>query len=125
VRYGTPASPFRSPFRVHAARLGGAAVAVGLAVSAVITAAPVGASEPMKVDLHKLRICESGDHYHEDTGNGYYGAYQFAPTTWHSLGFRGLPNHAKHATQNRAAKLLHHQDGWQAWPSCSRTEHLR
>lgn len=89
------------------------------------TAAPVGANEPMKAQLHKLRICESGDNYREDTGNGYYGAYQFAPRTWHALGFQGRPDHAKQVTQNRAAKREYQIDGWGAWPSCSRSQHLR
>jgi hypothetical protein len=121
VRHSTPASHHRS----HAARLTGAALTLGLAISAVATAAPAGAGESMKTELHKLRICESGDNYAEDTGNGYYGAYQFAPSTWQALGFSGRPDQAKHDTQDRAARTLHQRDGWGAWPSCARSEHLR
>ena len=110
---------------VFAKTLSASALAAGLLVSAVATAAPVGASEGMKADLHKLRICESGDNYREDTGNGYFGAYQFAPRTWHALGLAGRPDRAKRVTQNHAAKRLHKQTGWEAWPSCSQTEHLR
>jgi uncharacterized protein YabE (DUF348 family) len=36
--------------------------------------------------LQKLRQCESGGNYQDNTGNGYYGAYQFSPSTWSSLG---------------------------------------
>jgi uncharacterized protein YabE (DUF348 family) len=36
--------------------------------------------------LQKLRQCESGGNYQDNTGNGYYGAYQFSPGTWNSLG---------------------------------------
>lgn len=32
--------------------------------------------------LLKLRLCESGGDYSTNTGNGYYGAYQFSPSTW-------------------------------------------
>lgn len=32
--------------------------------------------------LSKLRACESGGNYQINTGNGYYGAYQFAAATW-------------------------------------------
>jgi hypothetical protein len=32
--------------------------------------------------LLKLRMCESGGNYQENTGNGYYGAYQFSDQTW-------------------------------------------
>jgi hypothetical protein len=66
-----------------------------------------------------LRNCESGDHYRTDTGNGYYGAYQFAPTTWWALGYRGLPSDAPAAVQDRAARRLEHIAGWSPWPVCS------
>jgi uncharacterized protein YabE (DUF348 family) len=36
--------------------------------------------------LQKLRQCESGGNYQDNTGNGYYGAYQFSTGTWNSLG---------------------------------------
>lgn len=36
--------------------------------------------------LQKLRQCESGGNYQDNTGNGYYGAYQFSASTWNSLG---------------------------------------
>lgn len=32
--------------------------------------------------LYKLRMCESGGNYRTNTGNGYYGAYQFSQSTW-------------------------------------------
>jgi resuscitation-promoting factor RpfA len=107
-----------------AARGCGVLLAAGLVVTSIATATPVGASETMKADLHKLRICESGDNYRANTGNGYFGAYQFSRATWHSLGFKGRPDHAKHATQNRAARDLHARQGWSAWPACSQSEHL-
>jgi hypothetical protein len=109
----------------RAAQLSGAVLAVGLVVSSVAAAAPAGAGEPMKVDLHKLRLCESGDNYRENSGNGYFGAYQFAPTTWHSLGYKGRPDRAKALTQNRAARKEHSITGWSAWPACSKKDHLR
>lgn len=36
--------------------------------------------------LYTLRMCESGGNYKINTGNGYYGAYQFLDSTWDSLG---------------------------------------
>jgi hypothetical protein len=54
-----------------------------------------------------------------DTGNGYYGAYQFAPTTWWALGYQGLPNAAPARVQDRAARRLQRISGWSAWPVCS------
>lgn len=32
--------------------------------------------------LRVLRMCESGGNYQINTGNGYYGAYQFSAATW-------------------------------------------
>lgn len=35
--------------------------------------------------LYKLRMCESGGNYRTNTGNGYYGAYQFSQSTWNRV----------------------------------------
>ena len=105
--------------------VGVAALSVGFAVASVTAAGPASAAGTLQAKLHKLRICESGDNYRENTGNGYFGAYQFSPSTWHGLGFRGRPDHAKAKVQDRAATKLHRADGWSAWPSCAHTEHLR
>jgi hypothetical protein len=67
-----------------------------------------------------LRRCESGGNYAEDTGNGYYGAYQFNLGTWKSLGYGGLPSQAPPALQDQAARALQARRGWGQWPSCSR-----
>lgn len=48
--------------------------------------APVPASSNLSTWLAKLRQCESGGNYADNTGNGYYGAYQFSASTWNSLG---------------------------------------
>ncbi|WP_298212371.1 transglycosylase family protein [Ferrimicrobium sp.] len=66
-----------------------------------------------------LRNCESGGNYQDNTGNGYYGAYQFSPSTWTGLGFAGLPSAASPATQDQAAQIEQRQGGWSAWPECS------
>ena len=71
-------------------------------------------------DLAKLRTCESGGNYRANTGNGYYGAYQFALGTWQSLGFSGRPDQADPATQDAAVRKLQARSGWGQWPACSR-----
>jgi hypothetical protein len=68
----------------------------------------------------KLRECESGDRYDANTGNGYFGAYQFHPQTWRSLGFPGLPHQAPPEVQDEAARRLQARSGWGQWPACSR-----
>lgn len=67
-----------------------------------------------------LRQCESGGDYATDTGNGYYGAYQFSLQTWHGLGYPGLPSDASPAVQDAAASRLEARSGWGQWPACSR-----
>jgi hypothetical protein len=64
--------------------------------------APVPASSNLSTWLSKLRQCESGGNYQTNTGNGYYGAYQFSLSTWQSLGMTGLPSEAPPAVQDRA-----------------------
>ena len=68
----------------------------------------------------RLRQCESGGNYADNTGNGYYGAYQFAAGTWHGLGYAGLPSAAPPAVQDQAAQKLQARSGWGQWPACSR-----
>jgi hypothetical protein len=80
--------------------------------------APAGAAT--EDDFARLRQCESGGNYATNTGNGYYGAYQFDQRTWHGLGYSGLPSSASPADQDQAAQTLQARRGWQPWPSCAR-----
>ncbi|MGO9558300.1 MAG: transglycosylase family protein [Acidimicrobiales bacterium] len=88
------------------------------AVPVVTTPAPVPVA-PAGGAWYELRLCESGDNYAEDTGNGYYGAYQFSLSTWYGLGYSGLPSEASPAEQDRAAAELQARSGWGQWPSCA------
>lgn len=73
----------------------------------------------------RLRMCESTNNYRKNTGNGFYGAYQFLPSTWRSLGYSGMPHLAEPAVQDEAAKKLQRRSGWGQWPACSRKLGLR
>ncbi len=66
-----------------------------------------------------LRQCESGGNYAENTGNGFYGAYQFTLSTWKELGYTGLPSLAPPSVQDQAAVRLQTLRGWDQWPVCS------
>jgi hypothetical protein len=68
----------------------------------------------------RLRACESGGRYDINSGNGFYGAYQFHPRTWRGLGFPGLPHQAPPEMQDEAARKLQARSGWGQWPVCSR-----
>jgi len=64
-------------------------------------------------------MCEASGNYAENSGNGYYGAYQFSLSTWYGLGFTGLPSAAAPPVQDRAAAELQARSGWGQWPSCA------
>ncbi len=66
-----------------------------------------------------LRMCESSGDYGANTGNGYYGAYQFALSTWNWLGYSGYPHEAPPWVQDDAAVALYQIYGWSPWPGCS------
>jgi hypothetical protein len=66
-----------------------------------------------------LRQCESSGNYAENTGNGYFGAYQFSQATWSNLGYPGRPDQAPPAVQDQAAQRLQAQSGWGQWPACA------
>jgi hypothetical protein len=70
-------------------------------------------------DFARLRGCEASGIYDLNTGNGYYGAYQFSESTWLGIGETGLPSDASPATQDAAAYRLYEQSGWGSWPECS------
>ena len=82
-------------------------------------------SAALKREVYRLRLCESGNNYRDNTGNGYYGAYQFALQTWRNLGMSGRPDQAAPALQDHAAYVLYEHAGWSPWPACSQREHLR
>ena len=67
----------------------------------------------------KLAQCESGGNPATNTGNGFYGMYQFTLETWQSLGGTGYPYEADAATQTAMAKKLQAQAGWGQWPGCA------
>jgi hypothetical protein len=74
--------------------------------------------------LRELRQCESGDRYSINTGNGYYGAYQFNLSTWRSVGGSGYPHQNPPHVQDEMATRLYESRGWSPWPSCSRSRGL-
>jgi hypothetical protein len=73
----------------------------------------------------QLRECESGNNYQENTGNGFYGAYQFSAQTWANLGYPGRPDLEPPAMQDQAAMRLQQSAGWGQWPACAAALGLR
>jgi len=70
--------------------------------------------------LEAIAACESGGNPGTDTGNGFYGKFQFTLQTWASVGGTGNPAAASEAEQNRRAALLYAREGASPWPVCGR-----
>ena len=89
-----------------------------LAVAALVPqlALPGAAhADPVTTAWAKLRMCESSSRYTANTGNGYFGAYQFNLTTWSSVGGQGRPDQASPGEQDYRALYLYRMRGWQPW----------
>ena len=68
--------------------------------------------------LEAIAACESGGNPATNTGNGFYGKYQFTQETWQSVGGTGNPAAASEAEQDRRAARLYAQSGSSPWPVC-------
>ena len=113
-----------------------AAAAVQRVPTAVPTAAPVVAASPEpRVTASRATLydamaaafpeqadraygivqCESSGKAHANTGNGYYGLWQFDLSTWQSVGGAGLPSDASIEEQVGRARALYDRRGWSPW----------
>lgn len=66
--------------------------------------------------LSRLRSCEGS--YTSNTGNGYYGAYQFDKRTWGKYGGYEVASDAPPSVQDEKAWQTYKARGWQPWPTC-------
>jgi len=72
--------------------------------------------------LIAIRNCESltSGLYRANTGNGFYGAYQFTLGTWKSVGGAGYPHLATPAEQDKRALILFNKGNIRgSWPGCT------
>lgn len=67
-----------------------------------------------------LAECESGGNPRAVNPAGYYGLYQFSPSTWRSVGGSGMPHHASADQQTYRAQRLYAAQGRSPWPHCGR-----
>ncbi|MCB5166268.1 LysM peptidoglycan-binding domain-containing protein [Streptomyces bambusae] len=92
----------------------------GAAVAAPLMAAGT-ASAATTSEWDAVAQCESGGNWSINTGNGYYGGLQFAPSTWAAFGGTAYAPNAHQATKAQqiaiGEKVLAGQ-GKGAWPSC-------
>lgn len=103
------------------------AIAGAVAGVPLVVAVPAASAAPDSA-WDRLAECESGGDWGIDTGNGYYGGVQFSPSTWRAFGGGEFASNAHQATRGEqivvAERTLAVQ-GWNAWPSCSRSTGVR
>src|SRR5688572_7841608 len=76
----------------------------------------------------RLAQCESGGNWSINTGNGYHGGLQFSPRTWSAFGGGEFARYAYQASREQqivVAERVLAEQGWNAWPSCSRKLGIR
>jgi hypothetical protein len=102
------------------------AVAGAVAGAPLLVAAPANAAPDSAWD--KLAQCESGGRWDINTGNGFHGGLQFTPRTWAGFGgkeFAPVAYKASREEQIVVAERVLAEQGWNAWPSCSRKTGVR
>ncbi|QFQ01848.1 Resuscitation-promoting factor Rpf2 precursor [Corynebacterium urogenitale] len=94
----------------------------GIALAGASAALAPAAQAAPDSDWDRLAQCESGGNWAINTGNGFQGGLQFAPSTWAGFGGTQFAPTADQATREQqiyvAEKVLASQ-GWGAWPACS------
>jgi hypothetical protein len=94
----------------------------GAVIGAPLAAAPVASADTGTGTVwDKLAQCESSGNWAINTGNGFSGGLQFTPSTWRAFGGGGGAAHrASREQQIIVAEKVLAQQGWGAWPACSR-----
>jgi resuscitation-promoting factor RpfA len=96
----------------------------GAVFGAPLAVAPAAHAEGGTV-WDKLAQCESTGNWSINTGNGFSGGLQFTKSTWRAFGGEGQAHHASREEQIVVAERVLAQQGWGAWPACSRKLGLR
>jgi len=91
----------------------------GAVLSAPVVAAPAASADSGTV-WDRLAQCESSGNWSINTGNGFSGGLQFTPSTWRAFGGDGRAHDASREEQIVVAERVLAQQGWGAWPACSR-----
>jgi hypothetical protein len=112
-----PLTPDRNRRRAAAV----VATAVGAAaVAGTMLAAPADAASPNAV-WDRVAHCESTNHWHINTGNGFYGGLQFTASTWrayHGGKYASRADRATRLEQIEVARRVLASQGPGAWPVC-------
>ncbi|MEV0021823.1 transglycosylase family protein [Streptomyces atroolivaceus] len=74
-------------------------------------------------DWDRIAECESNGRWNINTGNGYHGGLQFAPSTWRAYGGGQYAPRADLATRSEqiaVGERVARSQGMGAWPTCGR-----
>ncbi len=85
-----------------------------------VTSAVVAQAAATSQNMLALRMCESGNVYSRNSGNGYYGAYQYDIRTWANYGGYARADLAPADIQDAKFLETFARRGWSPWPACSR-----
>lgn len=113
-------APAQAPARAAQAPAAPARAAlVPTVTAAAVTAATVTAG----TDWDRIAECESSGRWNINTGNGYHGGLQFAPSTWRAYGgaqYAPRADLATRAEQIAVGERVARSQGMGAWPTCGR-----
>ena len=122
ARYrGRHRKPSTTGRRIARTALAGAVIGAPLATAPMAHAASDSTWD-------RLAQCESTGNWSINTGNGYHGGLQFSPRTWTAFGgaeFAPVAYRASREQQIVVAERVLAEQGWNAWPSCSRKLGIR
>ncbi|WP_405743232.1 LysM peptidoglycan-binding domain-containing protein [Streptomyces sp. NBC_01525] len=93
------------------------------ATAAAAPAAPAGPVVPAGTDWNRIAHCESSGNWHINTGNGFHGGLQIAPSTWRAYGgkrYAPRPDLATKSQQIAVGERIRRDRGLQPWPNCGR-----
>jgi nucleoid-associated protein YgaU len=116
----TPEAAAEVPRRGRRAAVTVATTVSTAAVLAAAVAAPADAAGRYAV-WNRVANCESSNHWHINTGNGYYGGLQFSSSTWAAYGGHRYAPEASQASrreQIEVARRVLAAQGPGAWPVC-------
>ncbi|MFF2806083.1 transglycosylase family protein [Streptomyces sp. NPDC058000] len=91
--------------------------------AAVGTAGPAAAAPPPSsgTDWDQIAACESSGDWHSNTGNGYHGGLQIAPSTWRAYGGGRYAPRADLASRDEQIAIgerIAQERGLAPWPNC-------
>ncbi|MFF2732367.1 transglycosylase family protein [Streptomyces sp. NPDC058008] len=111
------AAPAQAPAKAPARTVPALAAPARAAVAPTVTAVTTG------TDWDRIAECESSGRWNTNTGNGYHGGLQFAPSTWKAYGGGQYAPRADLATRSEqiaVGERVARSQGMGAWPTCGR-----